>query len=160
MLADLAADAPRLGDRLGEAREMPTWQAIAGVPYGWRTPETIPGLFRLGDQAAVIASLAGDGVAIALASGRIAAAHHARQGAAGAEAYQRAFAARAARPLGWAGRLRGIAEGPARGLLPMLAHVPGLAGAAGARHADRRADGSTNRSRRSTTSLVAAGLNL
>ena len=129
LLADLAAtDAPTLGARLGEARAAPTWQAIAGVPYGWRTPETVPGLFRLGDQAAVIASLAGDGVAIALASGRIAAEHHARRGAAGAETFQRAFATHAARPLGWAGRLRGIAEGPARGLLPLLAHVPGLAG--------------------------------
>ena len=32
-----------------------------------------PGLFRLGDQAAVIASFTGDGVALALASGSLAA---------------------------------------------------------------------------------------
>ncbi len=49
---------------------------IAGLPYGYvhapdrRDP---PGLFRLGDQAAVIASLTGDGVALALASGSLAA---------------------------------------------------------------------------------------
>ena len=38
----------------------------------------LPGLFRLGDQAAVIASLTGDGVALALASGGLAAAHGSR----------------------------------------------------------------------------------
>ncbi len=128
LLAGLAADAPRLIERIADAREAPRWQAIAGVPYGWRTAETNAGIYRLGDQAAVIASLAGDGVAIALASGRMAAAHHAKAGAAGAIPFQHAFAAHAARPLGWAGRLRGIAEGPLRGLLPALAHVPGLAG--------------------------------
>ncbi|WP_156680614.1 NAD(P)/FAD-dependent oxidoreductase [Sphingomonas profundi] len=128
LLASLAADAPALAARIAGAEDAPAWAAIAAVPYGWRTGETMPGLFRLGDQAAVIASLAGDGVAIALASGRLAAAHHARAGAGGAPAYQRAFAAHAARPLRLASGLRTIAEGPARALLPPLAGVPGLAG--------------------------------
>jgi hypothetical protein len=66
-----------LGERLSGSRallEQPL--AIAGLPYGYvhapdrRDP---PGLFRLGDQAAVIASLTGDGVALALASGSLAA---------------------------------------------------------------------------------------
>jgi flavin-dependent dehydrogenase len=49
--------------------------AVAGVPYGWRHRGASPeGLFRLGDQAAVIPSLCGDGVAMALASGLRAAA--------------------------------------------------------------------------------------
>jgi flavin-dependent dehydrogenase len=50
--------------------------AVAGLPYGYvytPTPRDPPGLFRLGDQAAVIASLAGEGVTLALASGSLAA---------------------------------------------------------------------------------------
>ena len=46
--------------------------AIAGMPYGFLyrpSDREIPGLFRLGDQAGVIASLTGDGVAIAMLSG-------------------------------------------------------------------------------------------
>lgn len=42
--------------------------AVFGVPYGYiRSPDdTVPGLYPLGDQAAVIPSFAGDGIAIAL----------------------------------------------------------------------------------------------
>jgi len=44
------------------------------VPYGYQTGSpAADGLFRLGDQAAVIPSLTGDGMAIALHSGRTAA---------------------------------------------------------------------------------------
>jgi menaquinone-9 beta-reductase len=45
--------------------------AVAGVPYGYQARPG--GLFRLGDQAAVIPSLTGDGMAIALHSGQHAA---------------------------------------------------------------------------------------
>jgi flavin-dependent dehydrogenase len=50
--------------------------AVAGLPYGFihAPAAATPGLFRLGDQAAVIASLTGDGIALALFSGRLAAA--------------------------------------------------------------------------------------
>lgn len=54
-------------------RERPL--AIAGLPYGHihaPTADDAPGLFRLGDQATVIASLTGDGVALALASASLA----------------------------------------------------------------------------------------
>lgn len=126
LLAALA-EAPRLAERLDAATARTPWQAVAAVPYGWRAAATLPGLFRLGDQAAVIASLAGDGVAIALASGRLAAAHHACGGAGAAQAYQRAFAGVARRPLLVAGSLRRAAESPAAGpLLGLLGHVPGL----------------------------------
>jgi flavin-dependent dehydrogenase len=49
--------------------------SIFRVPYGYvhRAPEQ-PGVFRLGDQAAVIPSFCGDGMAIALHSARLAAA--------------------------------------------------------------------------------------
>jgi flavin-dependent dehydrogenase len=47
---------------------------VAGIPYGYQVRGGAPdGLFRLGDQAVVIPSLTGDGMAIALHSGRSAA---------------------------------------------------------------------------------------
>ncbi len=46
---------------------------VAGVPYGFVAQGGPPGLFRAGDQASVIPSFCGDGVAMALASGRCAA---------------------------------------------------------------------------------------
>jgi flavin-dependent dehydrogenase len=126
LLAALADELPALGVRLRGGALTP-WSAVAGVPYGWRTGRTTRGLYRLGDQAAVIASLAGDGIAIALESG-----------IAGAEAvlagdpapdFQRAFSRRARLPLGLAETLRrGAERGPTRALLmPVLRLFPGLA---------------------------------
>jgi flavin-dependent dehydrogenase len=125
LLADLARDSPLLAERAATAND---WSAIAGVPYGWRARQGEPGLFRLGDQAAVIASLAGDGVAIALASARSAAAAYLRDGPAAATVWQAGFAARARRPLALAGAIRHLAEHP-RGRPPLaalLAVAPGL----------------------------------
>ena len=69
---------PLLGRRLEGAvglHERPL--AIATIPYGFVAPATgvQPGLWRLGDQAAVIPSFCGDGMAIALHSARVAADH-------------------------------------------------------------------------------------
>lgn len=130
LLADLAQDAPALLARIADAREAPAWNAIAGVPYGWRARQGAAGLFRLGDQAAVIASLAGDGVAIALASGMMAARAYADHGPAGALRYQPMLARAAARPLAVAGAMRRLGQGPFAGLLPLFARVPGLAATA------------------------------
>jgi flavin-dependent dehydrogenase len=53
---------------------LPRPLAIAGIPYGYQARMVEPdGLFRLGDQAAVIPSLTGDGMAIALHTGKTAA---------------------------------------------------------------------------------------
>jgi len=65
-----------LKERLQNARAL--WQkplAISAVPYGYsHTPSAaVPDLFRIGDQTAVIHSLAGDGMSMALHSGRLAA---------------------------------------------------------------------------------------
>jgi len=109
LLDEIGREAPRLGERIGAA-EGAAWLSISNVPYGWRARATAPGLFRLGDQAAVIASLAGDGIAIALASGISAAAAH--QAGAGAARYQASFARRASRPLNVAEALRWAAERP------------------------------------------------
>jgi flavin-dependent dehydrogenase len=108
LLATLMRDAPALAERIG-GREL-DWEAIAGVPYGWRARTTEPGVYRIGDQAAVIASLAGDGVAIALASGTAAAQAWVAGGAAGALAFQKGFERRAARPIRAAEMLRHMAE--------------------------------------------------
>lgn len=123
LMAMLAEEAPHLADRIGGAAD---WAAVAAVPYGWRASATAPGLFRLGDQAAVIASVVGDGIAIALASGRAAAEAWAAGGAAAAPAFQRAFATRALRPIAIAELARGAAERPklAAAVLTML-RLPG-----------------------------------
>ena len=71
----LMGTCPHLARRLAGARlllDRPV--AVAGIPYGYlHHPGRCTGVFRLGDQAGVIPSLSGDGVAIALHSGRLAA---------------------------------------------------------------------------------------
>ena len=47
--------------------------ALSSIPYGLLRSHSEPGLWRLGDQAAVIPSFAGDGISIALHSARLAA---------------------------------------------------------------------------------------
>jgi flavin-dependent dehydrogenase len=129
LIATLEQEAPALAERFGSATATDKWLAVSGVPYGWRASRTPPGLFRLGDQAAVIASLAGDGVAIALGSGRMAAEHYLRSGPSGAAAYQRAFASRSARPIRIAGALRSLGENRriAPPLLALFGQIPGIA---------------------------------
>ena len=128
LITALIEESPMLGERIGAS--LPAhWEAVAGVPYGWRARSTEPGRYRLGDQAAVIASIAGDGIAIALASG--AAAAHACLAGESAEAFQRGFAQRSARPIRIAEMLRHFAARSGRRSLMMgLAGVPGLAKAA------------------------------
>ena len=71
LLAEWAAESPAFADRLA-FRDAGS-DAIGAVPYGWIARDTLPGVFRLGDQAAVIPSLAGEGNGIALSSGIMAA---------------------------------------------------------------------------------------
>lgn len=47
--------------------------ALSFIPYGLLIADTQPGLWRLGDQAAVIPSFTGDGISIALHSAHLAA---------------------------------------------------------------------------------------
>lgn len=126
LLQALGGEAPRLGERLADAVGA-SWLSIGNVPYGWRARATTGGLFRIGDQAAVIASLAGDGIAIALTSG-IAAARAHLSGIA-APAFQQAFARTSARPLKIAGALRWAAErsGPRRVMTGLAGMSPRLA---------------------------------
>lgn len=127
LLATLCATLPSLSERVGGASDI-SFDAVANVPYGWRQRTGAHGLFRLGDQAAVIPSLAGEGVGIALASGVGAAAAFLAGGAEAAPAWQRRFAGDAARPLAMAGAARALAEWPAgaAGAAPLLARLPWL----------------------------------
>lgn len=99
LLRQLGDAMPALGERLAFMDTAPDADAIASVPYGWRATSTEPGVFRLGDQAAVIPSLAGEGNGIAIASGISAAQAWLKGGASAAPAYQADFARRTRRPV-------------------------------------------------------------
>jgi flavin-dependent dehydrogenase len=84
LLAAIRAACPHLDRRLTDAE--PCWErplAVAGIPYGYVQHHDC-GVWRLGDQAAVIPSFSGDGIAIALHSARLAARCHAGGGSAAA----------------------------------------------------------------------------
>ena len=90
LVANISAACPLLGRRLAGAQ--PLWPkplAIAAIPYG-HVQTSAQGVWRVGDQAAVIPSFAGDGMAIALHSAHVAAA--AFLAGATPEAYQRRLA--------------------------------------------------------------------
>lgn len=130
LLRQLGGAHPQLGERLAFLPGAPAADAIAAVPYGWRTDTTEAGLFRLGDQAAVIPSLAGEGMGIAIASGAAAAAAYLEGGPAAAPQFQRNFAARTRRPVAVASMLWHQGERPAmaRMAVPLLGAFPALAG--------------------------------
>ena len=110
LLTRLAETNPALGARLawwdGESRI----EAIGAVPYGWIATDTRAGQFLLGDAAACIPSLAGEGNGLALASG-VQAAQSWLSGSSSPD-YQRAFAVRVAKPVNRALRLWHLAEQP------------------------------------------------
>lgn len=84
------AAAPWLARRLEGAEALLTRPlAAAALPYGWVAPARAPapGRYLLGDQFAMIPSFTGDGMGIALATARLAAAAYGSHGPAGADAY-------------------------------------------------------------------------
>jgi flavin-dependent dehydrogenase len=130
LLASLANENPYFAERMAFApRDMPV-DSVGSVPYGWMARSTESGLYRLGDQAAVIPSLAGEGMAIAMASGEAAA--HAWLSGDSAPSFQRDFARRANRPVRAAGLIWSIAERPRGGrmLTSLTSAIPALARAA------------------------------
>jgi len=76
LVEGLSAEIPLLRKRLqGAVMLLDKPLAISGVPYGFllaNDPSAQPGLWRLGDQAAVIPSFTGDGMSLALHSARLA----------------------------------------------------------------------------------------
>lgn len=127
LIAQLGTENPALGERISFAGSAPV-DAISAVPYGWIARETQSGVFRVGDQAAVIPSLAGEGNGIALASG-IAAAKAWVDGDS-APAYQARFAKAAAKPVSTAMRLWEMGESPFAASLAtrLMALFPTMAG--------------------------------
>lgn len=125
LLTAIAAEVPALGDRLAYRHSDAPVDAIANVPYGWRIRHGQPGLFRLGDQAGVIPSLAGEGMGIAIASGVRAAQAYLDNGPNGAPDYQHRLARALWRPIGVAGTIRRAAESP--GIAPFLLGIAGFA---------------------------------
>jgi flavin-dependent dehydrogenase len=125
LLRGLGEELPAFRARLAHGQPV-AWSAVSGVPYGWYARATDPGLYRLGDQGAVIASLAGDGIAIALESAAEAAA--ALLAGRSAEAYQDRLGRRTAFPLLVAEGLRWSAERPLPRdiLMRLVASFPSL----------------------------------
>lgn len=125
-LLERLRDEPHLARRLENAEPVTARPlTVADIPYGYVHAGGGPdGLFRLGDQAAVIPSFSGDGMAIALHSARLAA--RAVLEGAPARAYHRRLQGDVARQIqlavwlqrraeGWPGRHAAIA---ALGLIP------------------------------------------
>lgn len=123
----IGRELPLLGERLAWLSNDSGIDAIAAIPYGWRATQTEPDVFRLGDQAGVIPSLAGEGMGIALASG-VMAAKAVLQGG-NAASFQRVLARQTLRPITIARAILAAAERPVAA--PMLVHLmrtaPGLA---------------------------------
>lgn len=128
LIDELSREAPVLAERFGAVQETGAWSSVARVPYGWRATQGVPGIFRLGDQSAVIASLAGDGIAIALASAIRAAHAFLHDGPAASTTFQADFARRTRHPVALANLLRRWGEIPwiAGPLTNLLGHAPSL----------------------------------
>lgn len=110
LFAMLAEEVPAFARRLSGDWRMQGVDTIGAVPYGWIARRGTPGIFRLGDQAGVIPSLAGEGIDIALASGAMAAHYWIEGGAVGSMDFQPDFAARLGRPIRYARLARAMAE--------------------------------------------------
>ena len=129
LLLALAEECPTLGERLAFRSGSEPIDAVANVPYGWRLRAGTPGLFRLGDQAGVIPSLAGEGMGIAIASGVSAAQAWRGGGASEAAQWQRWVAGRLARPIVLARVIAAAGVNPATGglLVTVTRLAPSLA---------------------------------
>lgn len=111
---------------LADAEQLlPRPLAISRVPYGHLARAAADGHWRLGDQAAVIPSFCGDGMGIALTSGRLAAEMLAA--GAGAGDFQQELLARTGRPVRLAMAALALAQHPAGRWAAMagLGAVPG-----------------------------------
>ena len=104
---------PHLAARLADAQALHARPlAVAGMPYGWLAGGTAEApVYRLGDQAAVIPSFTGDGMAMALRSARLAA--DAILAGEPAPEFQRALTAAFRGPVRLASLLAALARPPA-----------------------------------------------
>ena len=108
--------------------------AVAGVPYGFRHRDGAgaePCLYRVGDQFAVVPSLAGDGVAMALAGGLDAA--RAILAERSSRDFHAALDRRLDRPMRWAGVIARLLHAVPGGLAMAARAMPSAARLAAAR---------------------------
>jgi flavin-dependent dehydrogenase len=129
LLADLGRESEHLARRMdGADMQQDRPLSIFRVPYGYvhAGAEALPGVFRLGDQAAVIPSFCGDGMSIALHSAHVAARTLLRGG--DAAAYHMAMQRDVGPPVRLASRLYRMGKFPAaRGAILAACGVwPGL----------------------------------
>jgi menaquinone-9 beta-reductase len=123
LLEWICAGNGQLRERLDGAE--PLWErplAVGWIPYGYVAREC-DGMWRVGDQAAVIPSFTGDGMAIALHSGAQAAEMH--LAGARAEVYLQRLARQLRRGMMLASAVAGVMVNPERQwlmpkLMPML----------------------------------------
>ncbi len=110
LLPALLGEAPHLAQRLSEAAPcIGKALAVTGLPYGYvhrAATAADAAVYRVGDQMGVIPSLAGDGIAIALRSGRQAASD--RLAGLDAAAYHRRLRRDLVRPVGLAGLVHAL----------------------------------------------------
>jgi flavin-dependent dehydrogenase len=129
LLDDLCRESRHLAAALaGASPTLAQPLTIYRVPYGFvhhATPGDPPGLFRLGDQAAVIPSFTGDGMSIALHSAALASTMFLRGET--AAAYHRRLAKDVAAQIGRAGWLYRMAQAPAtnRLVFQLARRLPG-----------------------------------
>jgi flavin-dependent dehydrogenase len=128
LLSAVFTEAPLLAARI-DGQLQRRWQAVAGIPYGWMARGTEPGVFRIGDQAGVLASLVGDGLGLALSSGISAAQALIDHGVEAAPQWQRRFSSAVRAPVAISALLRIAAARPLSRKLLMAAigGVPRLA---------------------------------
>jgi flavin-dependent dehydrogenase len=128
LLRKMRKEVPALDERLQEG--VPFWEkplAISPIPYG-HLGGLSDGIWRLGDQAAVIPSFTGDGMSIALHSAALAAEMYLNGKA--ADEYIVCLTSQLRAGMGFASALsRAMVTAPARAVAPfLLALLPGAMG--------------------------------
>jgi flavin-dependent dehydrogenase len=123
MLKAMQQQCPQLAERLRNAEPLLAKPlAISPIPYGFVRKTSADGIWFLGDQAAVIPSFTGDGMSIALHSGRLAATMYVN--GADAASYQRTLAAQLRRQVWLATILsRGLTWTPSRAMITAAMRV-------------------------------------
>jgi flavin-dependent dehydrogenase len=123
-VAAMLGEHPHLRTRLEGAEPLLARPlAISPIPYGFVRSDAIASrVWCVGDQAVVIPSFTGDGIALALHSGRLAAQRMLEGGQ--AEAFQREFSGQVRRQVGRATLLsRALVEQPQRALVELTARM-------------------------------------
>ncbi len=116
----LCGSCPTLAERLSGAEPLfDRPLAITSIPYGMVRRHSADGLWRIGDQAAVIPSFSGDGMSLALHGAHLAARFYLRGET--ADAFQAAFARQVAGQVTLATALSRLM------VLPAVRHLAGLA---------------------------------